>query len=173
MIPNYLNTLKTRGNFTYESIANLSGISKDTVKNIFSGKTEDPRFETISALVLAMGGSLDEMVAPDKSKDELKETSVIAVKDIYEFQMATAKETNEAHISNIRTHYEQHREDMKENYEKRLADKRELIELCQSQNRDLIKANRIKNIIIGILAGIFILLFILEIMHPEHGWIRY
>ena len=173
MIPNYLNTLKTRGNFTYESIANLSGISKDTVKNIFSGKTEDPRFETISALVLAMGGSLDEMVAPDESKDELKETSVIAVKDIYEFQMATAKETNEAHISNIRTHYEQHREDMKENYEKRLADKRELIELCQSQNRDLIKANRIKNIIIGILAGIFILLFILEIMHPEHGWIRY
>ena len=173
MITNYLNTLKTMGNFTYESIANLSGISKDTVKNIFSGKTEDPRFETISALVLAMGGSLDEMVAPDKSKDELKETSVIAVKELYEHQMAIAKETSEMHIANIRNHYEQHHNDLKENYERRLADKRELLELSQSQNKDLIKANRIKNIIIGVLAGIFILLFIMEIMHPDHGWLRY
>ena len=173
MIPNYLNTLKTKGNFTYESISNLSGVPKETVKNIFSGKTEDPRFETVSALVMAMGGSLDEMLTPSKNKDEFKETSVIAVKELYEYQMAATKETSETHINNIRNHYEQHHNDLKENYEKRLSDKRELIELCQMQNKSLECANRIKNIIISVLVGIFILLFILELMHPDHGWLRY
>mgnify|MGYP002517989680 CR=1 FL=1 len=59
MITTYLNTLKSKGNFTIETISNLSGIPEATVKNIFSGKTEDPRFETVSAIVKAMGGSLD------------------------------------------------------------------------------------------------------------------
>jgi len=113
-----------------------------------------------------MGGSIDEMYNPDKSKDEIKETSVLAMKDIYEFQLASLKETSEAHIQNIRAHYEQHHEDLKENYEKRLHDKRELIDTLKT-------ANATKNVIIFILAGIFIALFILEIMHPEHGWLRY
>ena len=38
MLPTYLNTLKTQGNFTIETISNLSGIPEATVKNIFSGK---------------------------------------------------------------------------------------------------------------------------------------
>ena len=84
MILKYLNTLKDRGKFTFEAISNLSGIPEATVKNIFSGKTEDPRFETVSSIVIAMGGSLDAMYNPGKSKDELKETSVVAIKEIYE-----------------------------------------------------------------------------------------
>lgn len=173
MILNYLNTLKTQGNFTFEAISNLSGVPESTVKNIFTGKTEDPRFETVSAIVLSMGGSLDEMFNPEKSKDEIKETSVIAIKEIYEYQIAAMKETNETHINNIRSHYEQHHEDLKENYEKRLADKRELIDAANAQIKDLKKGNLIRNIIIGCLGAIPIILFILEIMHPEHGWLRY
>ena len=113
-----------------------------------------------------MGGSLDEMLNPDKNKDEIKETSVFALKDIYEHQLTTLRETNEAHIHNIRTHYEQHHEDLKENYEKRLADKREMI-------ASLKNANTAKNIAIALLVSIFIGLFIMEILHPEHGWLRY
>ena len=39
MLTTYLNTLKNQGNFTFETISNLSGIPEATVKNIFSGKT--------------------------------------------------------------------------------------------------------------------------------------
>jgi DNA-directed RNA polymerase specialized sigma24 family protein len=37
----YILSLKEIGNFTFEDIANLSGIPIQTVKNICSGKTPD------------------------------------------------------------------------------------------------------------------------------------
>lgn len=173
MILTYLNTLKTQGNFTFEAISKLSGVPEATVKNIFSGKTEDPRFETVSSIVISMGGSLDAIFNQGKSKDAIKETSVVALKEIYEYQLSTMKETSEIHINNIRSHYEQHHADLKENFERRLADKRELIDAANAQIKDLKKGNLIRNIIIGSLGAIFIILFIMEILHPEHGWLRY
>lgn len=166
LVAEYLTTLRLKTGLTYEAIAEKSNRSESTVKNLCTGKTEDPRLDTVAPIVYAMGGSLDEMVNPDKSKDEMKETSVFALKDIYEHQLTTLRETNEAHIHNIRTHYEQHHEDLKENYEKRLADKREMI-------ASLKNANMVKNIAIALLVSIFIALFIMEILHPEHGWLRY
>lgn len=165
-LANYLNEKRVQAGLTYEAVATLSNRPESTVKNLCTGKTEDPRLETVVPVMKAVGGSFDEMLYPDKSKDEIKETSVLALKDIYEFQLSAVKETQEAHIHNIRSHYEQHHEDLKENYEKRLADKRELIKTLQT-------ANIYKNIAIGLLVGIFIVLFIMELMHPEHGWLRY
>lgn len=166
LVAEYLTKLRLKSGLSYEAVAERSKRSESTVKNLCSGKTEDPRLDTVAPIVYAMGGSIDEMYNPDKSKDEIKETSVLAMKDIYEFQLASLKETSEAHIQNIRAHYEQHHEDLKENYEKRLQDKREIIDTLKN-------ANTTKNVIIFILAGIFIALFIMEILHPEHGWLRY
>lgn len=166
LVAEYLTSLRLKSGLSFEAIAERSKRSESTVKNLCSGKTEDPRLDTVAPIVYAMGGSIDEMYNPDKSKDEIKETSVVALKDIYEFQLSALKETNEEHIHNIRSHYEQHHEDLKENYEKRLADKRELINTLKT-------ANTFKNIAIGLLVGIFIILFIMELMHPEHGWLRY
>lgn len=165
-LANYLNEKRVQAGLTYEAVATLSNRPESTVKNLCTGKTEDPRLETVIPVMKAVGGSFDEMLYPDKNKDEIKETSVLALKDIYEFQLSAVKETQEAHIHNIRSHYEQHHEDLKENYEKRLSDKRELIKTLQT-------ANTYKNIAIGLLVGIFIVLFIMELMHPEHGWLRY
>ena len=166
MILTYLNTLKDRGRFTFEAISNLSGVPEATVKNIFSGKTEDPRFETVSSIVIAMGGSLDAMYNPGKSKDELKETSISAIKEMYEHQIETMKETNEAHINNIRAHYGQHHDDMKENYEKRLADKRELIDTLKKELRS-------SKIFTWICVSVLVCLLIAEVMNPNLGWIQY
>lgn len=162
MVLNYLNTLKNKGDFTYESISKMSGVPEATVKNIFSGKTEDPRFETVSAIVIAMGGSLDEMLTPHKSKDEFKENSVNAIKDIYEFQ-----------LDSMREHYKREITELKNNYEHRLADKREIIESEKERTKSAEKSSLHKTIIIGFLVAIYITLFIMELMHPEHGWLRY
>lgn len=166
LVAEYLTKLRLKSGLSYEAVAERSQRSESTVKNLCTGKTEDPRIDTVAPIVYAMGGSLDEMYQPDKSKDEIKETSVLAMKDIYEFQLSALKETSEVHIQNIRAHYEQHHEDLKVNYEKRLHDKREMIDTLKT-------ANTTKNVIIFILVGIFITLFILEILHPEHGWLRY
>jgi ribosomal protein S15P/S13E len=113
-----------------------------------------------------MGGSLDEMLNPDKSTDEIKETSVLAMKDIYENQLKAIKASYDEQISNIRSHYEQHRKDVTENFEKRLADKREIIEM---QKRELISSK----VVAWVCGAILVALLIAEVMNPNLGWLRY
>ncbi len=173
IIGNYINKKRLDNGLTYEAVANISNIPESTVKNVCTGKTDNPSMATIIPIMDAVGGSYDEMLHPGKTKDEVKESSVTALKEIYEFQIASMKETSEAHIQNIRAHYEQHHQDLVENFEKRLSDKKEINESLKEQIKDLKKANFIKNIIMGIFVCGVIALFVLELMHPEHGWLRY
>lgn len=180
-LANYLNEKRLQAGLTYEALATMSNRPESTVKNLCMGKTEDPRLETIIPVVKAVGGSFDEMLFPEKTKDEIKETSLLALKDIYEFQLSKAKETNEEHVHNIRTHYEQHHEDLKENYEKIIDMQNKTIakieETHQAQVEKLEAQNKAKTKIIWALASVFFALFFgliaLEVMHPEHGWIRF
>ena len=173
LVAQYLSSLKDKRKLTYEAIAEISQRSESTVKNLCLGKSEDPRVDTVAPVVYALGGSMDEMLNPGKSKDELKEVSVSSIKEIYEYQIAEMNKVNEAHINNIRAHYEQHRQDFKENVEKRFSDK---VELLQAKE-DYIKA--LKNIILvlGISLSLCLLiligLLIAEVMNPNLGWFRY
>ena len=154
MIPAYLNTLKSQGNFTIETISNLSGVPESTVKNILSGKTEDPRFETVSAIVKAMGGSLDAVYSVAK-KEDVEANSIITLKESYEQRI---KEINE--------HYQQRISDMKEHYETRIADKKEHIDTIQLDKRWF-------RIATCICAFALVVLFIVELLTPGLGWFRY
>ena len=154
MLTNYLNALKNQGNFTYETISNLSGIPEATVKNIFSGKTEDPRFETVSAIVASLGGSLDAIYTVAK-KEDVEANSVIALKEAYEQRL---KETNE--------HYQQRITDMKEHYEERITEINEHIATIQLDKRWF-------RIATCICAFALVVLFIVEILTPGMGWFRY
>ena len=173
LVAEYLSSLKRKTGLTYEAIAEKSNRSESTVKNLCLGKAEDPRVDTIAPIVYALGGSMDEMLNPDKNKDELKETSVIALKDSYEYQAAILKETSEVHINNIRSHYEQHHEDLKENYEKRLADKRELIDSYKEHIISLQRECRSSKILSWICISVLVALLIAEVMNPNLGWLRY
>ena len=90
MVKNYLNALKTKGNFTYADISNLSGIPEATIRKIFTGETADPRFETIVKLIISMGGSLDEAIA-DKKEEELETNVIISLKEVYESRIEDIK----------------------------------------------------------------------------------
>ena len=166
LVANYLSTLRVKSGLTYEVIAKKSKTSESTVKNLCTGKTEDPRLKTVAPVIYAMGGSIDEMYNPDKSKDEVKEISIASIKEIYEQQLSEIAKTNEAHINNIRAHYEQHREDSIKNYEMRLADKREII---KEKNKQI---NFFK-IVAAVGYAILIGLLILEVTNPNLGWIQF
>ena len=154
MLTTYLNTLKTQGNFTIETISNLSGIPEATVKNIFSGKTEDPRFETVSAIVKAMGGSLDAIYSVTK-KEDVEANSIITLKESYEQR-----------IKEVKDYYEQRIKDTKEHYEERLADKKDHIATIMLDKRWF-------RIATCICAFALVVLFIVEILTPGMGWFRY
>lgn len=173
IVANYLSLLKTKTGLTYDAIAEISGRSESTVKNLCLGKSDDPRIDTIAPIVYALGGSLDEMLNPKQNKDELKETSVIALKDSYEHQARLLQESSEVHINNIRAHYEQHHEDLKENFEKRLADKRELIESYKEHIISVKNEFLICKIALYVCLALFITVLIAELMNPDLGWFRY
>lgn len=166
LVAEYLTSLRIKHGLTYEAIAERSKRSESTVKNLCTGKTEDPRLDTVAPIVYAMGGSIDEMYNPDKSKDEVKETSVLAMKDIYENQLDAIKASYDEQISNIRSHYEQHHQDLVDNFEKRLADKREIIEMQKKENIS-------SKIVAWICGAILVALLIAEVMNPNLGWFRF
>ena len=53
---------------TYDILSQLSGIPLNTIKNIFCGKTQNPRIETIQAIEKALG--LDKEKTTDISEEE-------------------------------------------------------------------------------------------------------
>lgn len=173
IVAEYLSLLRQKTGLTYEAVAEKSNTSESTVKNLCTGKTEDPRIGTVAPVIYAMGGSIDEMLNPEKSKDEIKETSVVALKDSYEYQMHLVKEAYETQVSNMRAHYEQHHEDLKENFERRLADKRELIESYKDHVKTLEKDSKHFKIALAVCIVIFIGVLIAELMNPNLGWFRY
>lgn len=57
----YLIKLKNISGLTIDQIASVSGVPESTVKRIFSGKTDNPYFQTIIDIVKSLDGSIDEM----------------------------------------------------------------------------------------------------------------
>lgn len=154
MLTTYLNALKTKGNFTYETISNLSGISEATIRNIFSGKTEDPRFETVAAIVIAMGGSLDAIYTATKTED-VETNAVIALKETYAQR-----------ITDLKEHYEHSLNEKDKHYERLLLEAEKHIETIKLDKRWFR---------IGFVVSIFIfaLLCVAELLNPNLGWFRY
>lgn len=61
--------MKAKRNFTTKQISDLSGIPESTISRILSGQTDNPTFDTICAIVKAMGGSLDKLTDIDTDSD--------------------------------------------------------------------------------------------------------
>lgn len=61
MIRVQLKEMKEKKGLTNKQLAELSGVSLPTVNRIMSGQTDVPNYQTVCDLVMAMGGSLDEL----------------------------------------------------------------------------------------------------------------
>jgi DNA-binding Xre family transcriptional regulator len=132
----YILALKEIGSFSFEDIANQSGIPLQTVRNILSGKTPDARFGTIAKLVLSLGGDLNELVGYEKKKEievnstvSLKETYEMRIADIiksYETRIADVKEFCELRVADIQRCCETRIADIKRNFEERLNERKDI-----------------------------------------------
>ena len=58
--------MKEKSGLTNKEIADRSGVSLPTVNRIMSGQTDVPNYQTVCDLVMAMGGSLDELAGIKK-----------------------------------------------------------------------------------------------------------
>ena len=62
MISTQLKELKDKRKLTNQQLAELSGVPVGTINRILSGQTDNPSFQTVCDIVMAMDGSLDELV---------------------------------------------------------------------------------------------------------------
>ena len=67
MIAEQMKALKERSGLTVAQWSNLSKVPVETINKILQGATKDPRFQTIVDLVLAAGGSVDEILDVEKA----------------------------------------------------------------------------------------------------------
>lgn len=134
-VKNYLLALKEAGNFTFEDIANISGIPLPTIRNIYSGKTPDARFGTVAKIVIALGGDLNELIGYEKKK-EIEVNSTVSLKETYEMRIADLIKSYEERIEDIKALCEiriadvqkccdLRIADMKQNYEERIKEQKE------------------------------------------------
>lgn len=126
-IREYLNALKDAGDFTYEDIANLSGIPHQTVRNIYTGKTPDPRFGTVAKIIISLGGDLNEIVGYEKKK-EIEVNSTVTIKETYEMRITDLAKSYEDRIADIKAFAEQRVEDVQKCCDLRLADMKKMYE---------------------------------------------
>ena len=96
-----LKELKKSKGMTLTQIADATKIPESTIKRIFSGDTSDPYVTTIHRIVIALGGSLDHILADTnavlatESLVEVKETAEVAEAErdlvLAELEMLRAK----------------------------------------------------------------------------------
>lgn len=104
MIKEYLKSLKSKGNFSWNDLSRLSGLPEVTIRKIFSGETVDPRFETVAKLVRAMGGSLDKVneIEEIEKGEDLTPEAVLTVKELYEERIKEIKASSADHIRSLK-----------------------------------------------------------------------
>lgn len=136
-VKEYITALKNAGNFTLEDIANISGIPLPTVRNIYSGKTPDARFSTVSRIIIAMGGDLNELVGYEKKK-EIEVNSTVSLKETYEMRIADLIKSYEERIEDLKALCEMRIadvqkcceiriNDVKQNFAERLKEQKEIL----------------------------------------------
>ena len=133
----YILALKEAGNFTFEDIANVSGIPLQTVRNVCSGKTPDAHFSTVAKIVISLGGDLNELIGYEKKKEieinstvSLKETYEMRISDIinsYDQRIADIKALCEVRIADVQKCCDIRISDLKQNYEERLREQKEML----------------------------------------------
>lgn len=85
MISSQLKLLKEKRKLTNQQVADLSGVPIGTINRIMSGQTDNPSFQTVCDIVMAMDGSLDELVGiREEDSLEQKKTSQKEIIQIYE-----------------------------------------------------------------------------------------
>ena len=117
----YIHALMKAGNFTHEDTANLSGIPLQTVRNIVSGKTPDPRFATVAKIIISLGGDLNEIIGYEKKK-EIEVNSTVSLKETYEMRISDLIKSYEDRIEDIKAFSDQRVADLQKCYDLRLAD---------------------------------------------------
>lgn len=140
----YLRWLKESGDFTQQQLSDLTGVPMGTIPKYFTNMDdESASFETVRKLVMAMGGSLDQLagIRSDPAPDPTGDRSAV--------------------ISGLEAHLSENRRWIDEDHARArsaiLYERRRARIACAVSYAAL---------------GLFAILFILDFLIPSIGWIQ-
>ena len=137
-----LQKLKNECKLTNQQIGELSGLSSTTVQRYLSGTIKDAPIDTISRIIIAMGGNPEEVLgisppAPNRSAEI----------DLYERVIASLKDRHAEELERMRI-----------TYAERIREYRKWVMTLA--------------IIVGFLIIFIMSLLLIDILNPDVGWIR-
>lgn len=94
MLSTQLKLLKEKRKLTNQQLSDLSGVPVGTINRILSGQTDNPSFQTVCDMVMAMDGSLDELVGIQQEipQAEKKARASQEILSLYEAMIESKKQ---------------------------------------------------------------------------------
>jgi transcriptional regulator with XRE-family HTH domain len=137
----YTLALKEAGPFSYEDMANVSGVPQQTIRNFCSGKTsKNVGFDTVVSLIISLGGDLNELIGYEKKK-EIEVNSTVSLKETYEMRIADLIKSYEDRIEDIKALCEVRITDVQKCCEIRIADMRQSFEERINEQKQIMSKN--------------------------------
>lgn len=84
MLVHRLVQLKEKSGLTNQQIADKSGVPLSTVTRVFNGQTDNPNYQTVANIVIAMKGSLDDIEGIERPCEETTDKVI----ELYERSIA-------------------------------------------------------------------------------------
>lgn len=122
-----LKAIQKRSGLTAAQWSQKSGVPTDTINKILNGTTKSPGFQTVCSLVLAAGGSVNELIeikevaaeqAPHRNESEMNADMLRAIKETYDSKIVDLKEIHASQIADLKEYHGDHVESL----EKQIAD---------------------------------------------------
>lgn len=140
----YILALKKAGNYTYESMAQVSLIPVSTIRNICAGKNlKNAGFLTIMKLILSMGGNPNDAVGFDK-KYEIDTSATLTLKESYENQISEITKFHETRIEDVKALCEMRIADVRKCCDIRIADMKQIYEERLNEQKEILLNSNVK-----------------------------
>lgn len=147
----YVKELQHNSSYTLEDLAEVTGLSSDSIKNFIYKKTQKVEFGIIALLVKALGGSLDELVGIPRPA-----------------QLPTDPTAQEKEIARLRQRIEDREQHHESDMERMVEARREAVDHLNGRIR-------FQNILIAALMGtiavllIVLVWFLWDALHSDWG----
>lgn len=119
MVSEYLESLKTEGNWNFFDLSKKTGLSESTIRRIFKDPDNNPTMDSLVKLVIAMGGSIDKMVGiAGEQGDVLQNDPAIhatlgEMRDMQQEMLNHQRQSYEREIASLRAENERLRQEKK------------------------------------------------------------
>ena len=118
MVSEYLESLRTEGNWNFLDLSKKTGLSESTIRRIFKDPDNNPTMDTLVKLVVAMGGSIDKMVGisgeqDDDHNDSATHATLGEMRDMHQKMLSHQRHSYEREIESLRAENERLRQEKK------------------------------------------------------------